>query len=112
MPMVVDRRLYLTRDKSRIVEEGDPSAGYLFAAPGHVISDADAERYDLCEEPEPEPELEPEPEPSDEVGSKMSDDIEDKMAPEPENKVVTQVRDLVEEINKKTKRRRKRKSKD
>lgn len=96
MPIVADRRLYLTRDKLRVVEEGDPEMGYLFVAPGHVISDTDANKFglDVGYEPKSEPEVKP----ADEVESKMSDDIEDKMVEVSENKT--------------TKRRRGRKSKD
>lgn len=46
--MIADRRLYLTADKSRVVEEGDPEAAFLFTTPGKTISDADVERYGLA----------------------------------------------------------------
>lgn len=42
-----DRRLYLTGDKSRVVEEGDTSSAWLFAAPGSDISQADVKAYGL-----------------------------------------------------------------
>ncbi len=42
-----DRRLFLTADRSRVVEEGDPHARFLFARPGTRIRAADAERYGL-----------------------------------------------------------------
>ena len=42
-----DRRLYLSSDKSRVVEEGDPSAAWLFATCGGTIREADAEAYGL-----------------------------------------------------------------
>lgn len=40
-------RLFLTADKSRLVEEGDPAAAFLFCAPGHEIPIKDAEKYGL-----------------------------------------------------------------
>lgn len=45
--MKADRKLYLTADRERVVEEGDPEAAFLLAAPGKEISDADAEKYGL-----------------------------------------------------------------
>lgn len=83
MSIVADRRLYLTRDKTRIVEEGDPEAGFLFVAPGHVISDADAKEFGL--------DVESEPEPVDLKREEMRDvkafnDTEDKMIAASENK--------------------------
>lgn len=48
----VDRRLYVNA-KGKVVEEGDPSAAFLLAAPGHVLTDEEARRYGLLT-PEPE----------------------------------------------------------
>lgn len=45
--VVADRRLYLTADKARIVEEGDAEAAYLFATPGTPISQEDVTRFGL-----------------------------------------------------------------
>ena len=45
--MIADRRLYLTADRSQVVEDGDARAAFLFVTPGKEISDADAERYGL-----------------------------------------------------------------
>ena len=42
-----DRRLYLTQDKSRVVEQGDRDCAWLFATPGRDISRADAEAFGL-----------------------------------------------------------------
>ena len=41
------RRLWLTADKSRLVEEGDPDAATLFCGPRDGISEADAERFGI-----------------------------------------------------------------
>lgn len=38
----VDRHLYLTEDKSRVVEEGDAEARFLWAAPGRQVPMAQA----------------------------------------------------------------------
>lgn len=45
--MIADRRLWLTADRARVVEEGDPEAAFLFVTPGKEISDSDAEKYGL-----------------------------------------------------------------
>ncbi|MGE4163872.1 MAG: hypothetical protein AB7G23_19260 [Vicinamibacterales bacterium] len=45
--LVADRRLCLTADRGRMVEERDPEAAYLLAAPGDIISAADVARYGL-----------------------------------------------------------------
>lgn len=42
--VTVDRHLYLTEDKDRVVEEGDPAGRWLWAAPGNEVSRVDAER--------------------------------------------------------------------
>jgi hypothetical protein len=42
-----DMRLWLNSDKSRVVEDGDPDASFLLAAPGQLISDKDVERYGI-----------------------------------------------------------------
>lgn len=47
MPFQSDKRLYLTADKSQVVEEGDASAAYLFVNEGGEVTDEDANRYGL-----------------------------------------------------------------
>ncbi len=42
-----DRRLYLSQDKLRVLEEGDKGAGWLFATPGRQITEAAASAYGL-----------------------------------------------------------------
>ena len=42
-----DRRLYLSSDKSRVLENGDKGAGWLFATPGSRIAEAAALAYGL-----------------------------------------------------------------
>lgn len=41
----VDRKLWLTSDKERVVEDGHPEAAFLFASEGDEITDEDAKRY-------------------------------------------------------------------
>lgn len=45
--ITVDRRLWLTADRERVVEDGDPEAAFLLAAPGQTVSETQAERYGL-----------------------------------------------------------------
>ncbi len=52
-PVVADQRLYLTRDKARLVPDGDPGAWTLFCTPGSTIPRAQAARYGLLGAPEP-----------------------------------------------------------
>ncbi len=55
--MQAPRRLWLTADRGRLVEDGDPEAAFLFSAgPGDSVLAADAQRYGLAEaEPRPAP---------------------------------------------------------
>lgn len=43
------RRLYLSHDRTRLVEEGDPDAATLYAAPGDEISAEDMQRFGVTE---------------------------------------------------------------
>ena len=70
--MIADRRLYLTADRERVVEEGDPDAAFLFVTPGKEVSDADAERYGL--------------KPKAKAEAKQADESDNKEAPAPANK--------------------------
>lgn len=45
--ILADRRLWLTADKSRVVEDGDPAAAFLLAAPGTEIAPDDVKRFEL-----------------------------------------------------------------
>lgn len=45
--ITADRRLYVTADKSKVVEEGDPTAAYLLAGEGTEIPIEEAERLKL-----------------------------------------------------------------
>lgn len=40
--MIADRRLYLTSDRKRLVEEGDPEAAFLFVAQGDYYDERTA----------------------------------------------------------------------
>lgn len=45
--MQADRKLWLTADRERVVEDGDPDAAFLLAAEGDELDDEDVERYGL-----------------------------------------------------------------
>lgn len=45
--MIADRRLWLTADRTRVVEDGDPRAAFQLASPGHLIPDQEAQRLGL-----------------------------------------------------------------
>lgn len=45
--LTADRRLYLTADRRRMVEEGSTEAAFLLAAPGSEISVDEVHRLDL-----------------------------------------------------------------
>lgn len=46
--LAADRRLYVTRDRGRVVEDGDPEAGFLLASgPGALIPPEDVARLGL-----------------------------------------------------------------
>lgn len=47
MAFVADRRLCLTQDKSRVVEEGDPSSAWLLVPAGGEVSEEAAKAYGL-----------------------------------------------------------------
>lgn len=42
--VTVDRRLWLTADRSRVVEDGDPAAAFLWAVEGREVPHVEAER--------------------------------------------------------------------
>lgn len=44
---IADRRLYVTADRSEVVEEGDPRAAFLLAGEGCQIGPADVAAHDL-----------------------------------------------------------------
>lgn len=54
-PVVADQRLYLTKDRSRAVPEGDPEAWTLFCTPGSLVPRSQAARYGLLEPALPAP---------------------------------------------------------
>jgi hypothetical protein len=45
MGHIADRKLWLTADREKVVEDGDPAAAFLFATEGDEITDEDAKRY-------------------------------------------------------------------
>jgi len=44
---VASQRLFLTRDRSRVVEESSPDAAFLLVPEGGLLSEAEARRYGL-----------------------------------------------------------------
>lgn len=42
-----DRRLWLTADRERVVEDGDAEAAFLLVGKGGELSDAEAKQYGL-----------------------------------------------------------------
>lgn len=59
---IVDRHLYLTEDRGRVVEENDPAGRWLWASPGSEVDMDEAVRLGAVQ-PQSEPAPEPEPEP-------------------------------------------------
>jgi Rieske Fe-S protein len=51
MVYVTDRKLWLTADRERVVEDGDPEAASLLASKGKAIPDDVAKRYGLTGKP-------------------------------------------------------------
>lgn len=45
--IISDRRLWLTKGRDHVVEDGDPAARFLLAGPGSMVSKAEAERLGL-----------------------------------------------------------------
>ena len=54
MPFKADRRLYHNADKTRVVEEGDPEAAFLYLAEGQTAPLAEARGYGLVAGDEPD----------------------------------------------------------
>ena len=68
--MRLDRKLWLTADKSEVVEDGDPRAAFLLGSEGAEVPDAEADRLGLTAKPQ----------------AKQAAPAEDKQAAEPANK--------------------------
>jgi hypothetical protein len=84
MGTLSDRRLFLSTDKSRVVEEGDPRAAYLFAAPGTEVAATDMAAFGLTVEGGAI--ALPAAVAADAPEAKMADAPENKMAEAPANK--------------------------
>jgi hypothetical protein len=73
IPMVrLDRTLWLTAEKDRVVEDGDLEAAHLYGNPGHAVPRAEAEKLGALPKEEAKPKAAPKP--------------ANKMAPKPEDK--------------------------
>jgi hypothetical protein len=83
-----EKRLYVTADRSRVVEEDDPQAAMLLVAEGGEIQDEEAARLGLTGKKKAEPEpvvvhsiaADPEPDPKPARRSAAKDDDEDDAA--------------------------------
>jgi hypothetical protein len=58
-----DRRLWLNRDRSKVVEDGDVNAAFLLAAPGRIVPQPEVERFGLSADAEGKIQLAPKPKP-------------------------------------------------
>ena len=68
---VADRRLWLTADKSKAVEDGDPRAAFLLCTPGRSIPRPQAEALGLVKPPVvPKPEVKEAEKPADKAQTK------------------------------------------
>lgn len=47
MSYIAAKRLFLTADRSRVVDVASSEAGYLFRAAGQPVSQGEVDRYDL-----------------------------------------------------------------
>jgi hypothetical protein len=52
-PIVSTRRLWLTAERDRVVEDGDEAATFLLVGEGGELSAADAARYGVTDGPAP-----------------------------------------------------------
>lgn len=79
MPMyIAPVKLWLTEDRKRVVEDGDPEMAHLFLAKGHEIPMEEAIRFGLVKKAKVEKAAEP---------------AEDKKASKPADKAVTKPAD-------------------
>lgn len=81
----IDRRVYLTADRERAVDEGDPDARYLLCTAGGEVDRDLAARYGLLDKPEPEP-AEPAEQEPEQVESKQRRPAANKQRAKPADK--------------------------
>jgi len=86
---ISDRRLYLTADRSSVVEEGDPGAAYLLVGEGGEVSTAVARQYGL-KAPSKQPPDDSAPEPKEPADAEDLDTIKEqaKAQKQADNKAV------------------------
>lgn len=70
--MIASKRIYLTADRSRVVDVNDPKAAVLLVGEGGTISDEDVERYGLTEDAPNTGPLAADAEPTEESAEKKS----------------------------------------
>jgi hypothetical protein len=90
---VADRRLWLNKDKSKVLEDGDAQAAVLFATPGYAIPADQCEAYRLSVDPAGKivlpgaaKELKPQPRREQLKPKKEADQVADKMQAKREDK--------------------------
>lgn len=57
--LIADKAYYFNSDKTKVVEEGDPDAAWLLVGQDSEIAVAEAEKYGLKLDAEPEPAKKP-----------------------------------------------------
>ena len=80
---VADRKLFLTADETRVVEETDPEAATLWITPGKVVPRDQALKLGLMAE-EPTADIPDEVGVAEAVGTELETETEDDGEPEPE----------------------------
>lgn len=63
----LDRKMWLTADKSEVVEDGDPRAAFLLGGAGTDVPDSEAERLGLTAAAKSAPAAAAESEPAEEL---------------------------------------------
>lgn len=87
--VTIDRHLYLTEDKTRVVPEGHPDCRWLWATPGMEVPRADAERLGAIDAPPVAEETTVEPaeeEPAGDDPAVVDEDSDDPAVPAEETK--------------------------
>lgn len=77
----LDRKLWLNADKTKVVEDGDPEAAFLYGIRGHLVPENEAIKLGAVPPPEEEPLKPGEVEPP-----KKRRPAENKMAPKAADK--------------------------
>ena len=102
----INRRLFLTADRERVVEAGDPDAAFLYATPGKRIPADEAERYGLLgDPPERAPEVEAEAASADLTAEEEVDRLQAEPEPVPEVEAEPEPPKVAKPASKRSRRR-------